>query len=35
MGSSARLAIEERFTWGHYRQRLTAVWDELLGQAHG
>ncbi len=35
MGSSARLAIEERFTWGHYRQRLTAVWDDLLGQARG
>lgn len=35
MGSSARRAIEERFTWWHYRQRLTAVWSDLLGRAHG
>jgi glycosyltransferase involved in cell wall biosynthesis len=33
MGSSARRAIEERFTSWHYRQRVTAVWNDLLGQA--
>jgi glycosyltransferase involved in cell wall biosynthesis len=30
MGRSARAAIEERWTWRHYGERLAAVWSELL-----
>jgi glycosyltransferase involved in cell wall biosynthesis len=32
MGRSARAAIEERWTWRHYGERLAAVWSELLSR---
>jgi glycosyltransferase involved in cell wall biosynthesis len=35
MGASARRAIEERWTWRHYGQRLTKLWLQLLGGASG
>jgi glycosyltransferase involved in cell wall biosynthesis len=31
MGRSARIAIEERWTWRHYGTRLASVWLDLLG----
>jgi alpha-maltose-1-phosphate synthase len=34
MGRSARTAIEERWTWRHYGERLAAVWLDLLAEEH-
>jgi glycosyltransferase involved in cell wall biosynthesis len=32
MGASARAAIEQRWTWRHYGERVVAVWRELLAE---
>ena len=30
MGRRARSAVQERWTWRHYEQRVARVWSELL-----
>lgn len=35
MGRRARSAVEERWTWRHYEQKLTRVWSELLAEGSG